>query len=237
MNGVLLLFDVDGTILLSGGAGMRAMLRVGAELFGEDFHWDGVETAGSLDPVIFAEVAAKNGLDDIDTHHDRFRESYLEALADELERGRSAIRVMPGVRRILDTLRHRAATAQDVTLGLLTGNYGRAVTLKFAAVDLDPDWFPIAAFGDDAPTRRDLAALALRRFEEHAGGAADPQRAIVIGDTPRDIACAHANGCVAFAVATGRHRAEQLIEAGADHVVQDLSDPEPLLSLIDRLVA
>ena len=229
----LLLFDIDGTLMLSGGAGMRAMKRVGAELFGEDFQWDGVQTAGSLDPVIFAEVAALNKLDAAEAEHERFREAYLVALADELDRGRQGITVMPGVCDLLASLRRRADSTGDVTLGLLTGNYGAAVTIKFDAIGFDLAWFTITAFGDDAPTRPDLTALAMRKYERHSGDPADPRRVILVGDTPRDIAAAHAHGCVAFAVATGPHSLEELRDAGADHLAEDLADPVPLIKLID----
>ncbi|MGH7822129.1 MAG: HAD family hydrolase, partial [Candidatus Binatia bacterium] len=115
----LLLFDVDGTLLLTGGAGMRAMQRVAARLFGESFRWEGIVVSGHLDPLIFAEAAALNGLPADPSHHESFREAYLAALGEELERGRAGVRVMPGVREILTLLRGRG----DSTLGLLTGNY------------------------------------------------------------------------------------------------------------------
>ncbi len=118
------------------GTGMRAMRRVGIELFGDNFRWNGVETAGSLDPVILAEVATQNGLEDTKTHHDRFCESYLKTPAKELKKGRTVIRVMPGIHRILDIPKRRADTVHDVPLGLLTCNYEPAVTLKFATVGL-----------------------------------------------------------------------------------------------------
>ncbi len=219
--------------MLSGGAGMRAMKRVGAELFGEGFRWDGVQTAGSLDPVIFAEVAAINQLDNVEAQHERFREAYLVALADEFERGREAVTVMPGVRDLLASLRRRTDSAGDITLGLLTGNYGAAVTIKFDAIGFDPAWFTITAFGDDALTRPDLTALAMRRYERHSGDPVDPHRVILIGDTPRDVAAAHAHGCVAFAVATGPYSLDELRDAGADHLAENLADPTPLMKLID----
>jgi phosphoglycolate phosphatase-like HAD superfamily hydrolase len=91
----------------------------------------------------------------------------------------------------------------------------------------------VNAFGDEGKTRPDLVALALRRCAETAGFTPDSRSVIVIGDTPFDVECAHAHGCVAFAVATGLHRADELRKTGADVVVDDLSDPAPLFDLLD----
>src|ERR1043165_7908546 len=98
----LILFDVDGTLLLTQGAGMRAMKQAAAELFGETFRWDGIVVAGHLDQLIYAEAPVLNEIADHDLHHGRFRERYLAALADELERGRANVRAMPGIHQILE---------------------------------------------------------------------------------------------------------------------------------------
>ena len=228
----LVLFDVDGTLLLTGGAGMRAMKKVAAELFGAAFRWDGIVVSGHLDPLIFAEAATLNGLDGIAEHHESFRRNYLEALRVELEVGRAHVRAMPGIHESLGRLR----SSGGVTLGLLTGNYAQAIPLKLSAIGLEPTWFEITAFGEEAPTRRDLARLAIVKYEERLGEPVDPRRVVVVGDTPRDIDCAHAHGCFAFAVATGGYDVEALRQAGADRVVADLGDPTPLLRIIDGLV-
>jgi phosphoglycolate phosphatase-like HAD superfamily hydrolase len=229
----LVLFDVDGTLLLTGGAGMRAMKAVACELFGATFRWDGIVVSGHLDPLIFAEAAALNGLDDIATHHERFRRRYLEQLVVELELGRAQIRIMPGIRESLSRLRETRAA----TLGLLTGNYSDAIPIKLSAIDLESAWFEVTAFGDEAADRRALAALAIAKYERRLGAPIDPRRVVVVGDTPRDVDCAHAHGCFAFAVATGRYDAAALTAAGADRVVDDLSDPTPLIETVEGLVA
>jgi phosphoglycolate phosphatase len=227
----LVLFDVDGTLLLTGGAGMRAMKAVAAELFGDAFRWDGIVVSGHLDPLIFAEAAALNGLDGIPAHHESFRRRYLEVLVVELARNPERVRMMPGIRESLSELRDGGAA----TLGLLTGNYAEAIPLKLSAIGLDPEWFEITAFGEEAATRRDLAALALAKYEQRLGAPVDPRRVVIVGDTPRDVDCAHAHGCFAFAVATGGYDARALADAGADLVVSDLADPTPLLDLVGRL--
>ncbi len=227
----LILFDVDGTLLLTGGAGMRAMKAVAAELFGAAFRWDGIVVSGHLDPLIFAEAAALNGLDRAAAHHESFRRRYLEVLVQELARYPDRVQIMPGIRESLSLLRDGKAT----TLGLLTGNYAEAIPLKLSAIGLDPEWFEITAFGEEAATRRDLVALALAKYARVVGVPIDPRRVVIVGDTPRDVDCAHAHGCLAFAVATGGYDARALADAGADLVVANLADPTPLLEVVERL--
>ena len=125
--------------------------------------------------------------------------------------------------------------AQRVKAGVIQGLITvRARRAAQPSLRFDPTWFEIGAFGDEGRTRPDLVALALRRCHQQFAWSPDPQSVIVIGDTPLDIACAHAQGCVAFAVATGHHGVDELRTAGADVVVKDLSDPGPLFELLAR---
>lgn len=225
----LLLFDIDGTLLLTGGAGARAMLRAGRRLWGERLSWVGVEAAGGLDPALFEEAMERSGIPVSEDDHLRFRALYIGFLEEELGRGRADVIAMPGVRELLDELR----TQTDVELGLLTGNYGPAARLKIAAAGLSPEWFEVAAFGDDAPSRPKLVEVAIDRFEARHGVRVDHRRIVVIGDTPRDVHCALENGCMAFAVATGKHAPSVLREAGAHVVVESLIDPSPLRRVIE----
>lgn len=227
----LVLFDVDGTLLLTGGAGMRAMRRAASTLFGASLTWEGIEVSGHLDPLIFAEVAALNGIDDWLAHHDSFRAGYLEALREEIALGAAAVRAMPGVHLALARLRSEGCAV----LGLLTGNYTSAIPLKLGAVGIDPAWFEVNAFGDEAESRSALVRLAIGKYERRLGCVIDPGRVLIVGDTPRDVACAHANGCRAFAVATGKYDQTALREAGADFVVADLGEPSPLLEVVRAL--
>jgi len=231
---VLTLFDLDGTLMLTGGAGLRAMACVALDLFGDQFSFDGVVAGGGLDPCIFAEAALQSNLrGDHDSHHRRFRDAYLVRLRDELEANPGHIEVLPGVHEALDAVETRS----DLALGILTGNYRDAAPIKLAAAGLDIDRFEVGAFGDEAPTRPEMVGLAMRRFESAFGAAIDPAHVVVIGDTPRDVDCAKRNGCVAFAVATGKCNAAMLHDAGADIVVDSLADPTPLLDCCDALSA
>ena len=236
MTRTLLLFDIDGTLLTTGGTGMRAMRSVAARLFGPRFNWDGIETGGSLDPIIFAEAARRNGISDIETHHLAFRDQYIAQLQRDLPAAAGRIQAMPGVHELLDLLRRRRRQQGDIVLGLLTGNYRRVVPLKLQAIGFKTGWFTVEAFGDEAPTRPDLVRLAIDRYQQQTGHEPERRRVVVIGDTPRDVACAAAHGCVSFAVATGQFTHRQLAAAGADHVVEDLTDPGPLVALLDDLV-
>ena len=233
MTKTLLLFDIDGTLLKAGGAGMRAMRRAGGRVFGDGFRWDGLNVAGSLDPLIVAQAAQNNGLVVNEWDQKTFREQYLLELEQDLARNGHLVKTMPGVHDLLDRLRRRARTEGDLVVGMLTGNYRRAVPLKLATINVDPAWFRVMVCGDEAPTRPDLVGLAMRRYEVLTGEPAVPSRVVVIGDTLRDVACAQAHGCVAFAVATGEYGMDELQAAGAEHVVPDLSDPTRLLAMLE----
>ena len=209
------------------------MQHTAATLFGEKFSWDAVEVSGHLDTLIYAEATAHNRISDAETLHPRFRAHYLSRLRYELETSRDDVEVMPGVREAIGHLRERG----DATLGLLTGNYSEAVPIKLGAIGFDPGWFEITAFADHGPTRHALVAFALECYTERLGKVADPSRVVIVGDTPRDIACGREHGCVTFAVATGKFPVETLRAAGADHVVENLADPAPLLDLVGRLAA
>jgi phosphoglycolate phosphatase len=222
----LLLFDIDGTLLLSGGSGAKAMLQTGQTLFGDSFNFD-LDTSGKLDTQIYKELTKLNPTLDMQHRHEEFRDAYLKRLEFELQWDNKAF-LMPGILALLETLQKQS----HITLGLLTGNYGQAAKLKLKAVNIQRDWFTITAFGDEGVTRPDLVELAMKRYEDLKNEKLHPKEVVVIGDTPRDIACAQAHGCVAFAVATGRWSVEQLQDARADVVIDNLSDAKKLLELL-----
>jgi phosphoglycolate phosphatase len=224
----LLLFDVDGTILLTGGAGVRGMERAGVLCFGDQFSLKQVSVAGGLDPLIYVEATALAGVDNAHLHHDRFRDTYLEELRVNLAANGDKTRLLPGIGELIRDLRGRPG----VTLGLVTGNYTAAIPIKLGAVGLDPAWFVVTAFGDEAPNRPALVALARDRYRHMTGRDISGHDTIVIGDTPHDVTCAHANGCKCLAVATGLFNVDDLRKAGADVVVPDLADPKPLYDMI-----
>ena len=223
-----ILFDIDGTILLSGGAGLRAMARAASELYGKPIDWDGVDPTGSLDPLIFTEAARRVGIEPTTEDHAAFRELYTRVLPDELERFPDRLLIMPGITSLLAALRKR----DDVLLGLLTGNYESTARLKIEAAGLPWDAFEVGAFGGDAATRPALVALARTRFEARYGEPIAFRNILIVGDTPKDVHCAKINGCRVLVVATGRPSLAELRALGADRAVEDLSDPAPLFELL-----
>ena len=245
----VILFDIDGTLMHGFGIGSRAMLRAGQAICGMKFDLEGVVISGGLDPIIYREAAIKMGLNDHHTLHEEFRERYLHELERELREliahdgpptvaeapllhaAASGLRrpeLLPGIHALLQALSGR----DDVAVGLLTGNYQRAVPIKFAAVGLDIQAFVAGGFGDDADTRPGLLPVALQRMERALGVGLHAKDVIVVGDTIRDVDCALQNGSRCLGVGTGLRPLDELQAAGAHRVVADLSDPEPLLSML-----
>ncbi|MHB1155982.1 MAG: HAD family hydrolase [Phycisphaerales bacterium] len=227
----LLLFDIDGTLLLTNGASMRAMTRAGQICFGPAFSFDKIITAGGLDPLLYQHAMSLAQLPDADLHHSRFRDTYLLELQRELLAFAHDITVMPGISTLLHDLHHHHA--RHAHLGIVSGNYRDAAAIKLHAANIDPSLFPITAFGDDGPSRPALVQHAIAQHTAQHGNHLHPRDIIVIGDTPHDVACAHAHGCFALAVATGPYNLAALQSAGADLALPNLADPAPLLNLLN----
>ncbi|MHC4130304.1 MAG: HAD family hydrolase [Planctomycetota bacterium] len=227
---MLVLFDIDGTLLLSQGAGTRSMLAAARELFGDHVTLDGVEIAGCMDPLIWNELARVNGLPDAGANHDRFRQTYHRHLSARLAAGHR-VELLPGVRELLDGL----GAIDGVTLGLLTGNYPETGRLKIQAAGLDPDLFAVAAWGSDGQSRSDLPALAMTLYRQRMGRPVDPQNVVVVGDTPHDVACARAHGCRCLAVATGTYSREKLAGCESDLLLDDLTETDAILDWIVQM--
>src|SRR5438874_11336154 len=206
----LILFDIDGTLVLTGGAGLRAMNRACEDVVGHGKALDGIPVAGRTDWSI---------LEDVMRLHDRaldaglfedLRVRYVMHLRDEIERpGTGAKAVMPGIRELLDALQERS----DVALGLLTGNFLEGARIKLEHFDL---WryFRCGAFGDDSSDRNTLVPVAIARARACGIGGLGPEDVIVVGDTPHDIACALAVGATPVGVATGSYSVERLRDSG-----------------------
>jgi phosphoglycolate phosphatase len=220
----VVLFDIDGTLLLTGRAGARAFLQAFGELCGIPRPLETFSMAGRTDPWVLAELAAANGVPADAPELSRFHDVYLNYLDIEIEKPGPRKGLMPGVRPLLDEL----AARDDVHLALLTGNYERAAQVKLEYFDV---WryFRGGAFGDAALDRNVLVPKALASVAAMGGPAISPDDAVVIGDTPLDVACARAAGARSFAVATGSYDMASLDAAGADVVLADLSDIEAVL--------
>ena len=225
----LVLFDIDGTVLLSDGAGKRAVRRALSEVYGsagpEDHRFD-----GKTDPQIVRELLRSDGHadDHIDGHLPRALGRYVEFLAEELDQGANVARTLPGVVELLDALAER----HDNTPGLLTGNVVAGARAKLTAVGIDPDRFQVGAYGSDHEVRAELPAIARRRMLEATGHEIAGADIVIIGDTPSDMQCGKSIGVRAIGVATGRYSAADLMECGAYAAFDDLSDTAAVLAAI-----
>jgi len=227
----LVLFDIDGTILLSGGAGRRALIRVMTETVGDPDVFGRVRFDGKTDPQIIVELLHEAGFEcpGDDPLIDELSGLYLDTLEAELAgRTEPLPYLMPGVADLLDTLQ----VDPRATVGLLTGNLAKGATLKLESVGLDPTRFAVGAFGSDSSYRSDLPAIAAKRAEPHFGRVPTGDEVVIIGDTPADVTCGVAIGARAIAVATGNYGITDLSTAGAFLVVEDLADTETVVEAI-----
>lgn len=228
MSGRLLLFDIDGTLLLTGGAGKRAMEQAFEDEFGVAEAFAGISMAGRTDRGLAEQALERHGLGATATALDRFRNRYLVRLEQAIhEPGAGRRGVMPGVVEALD----RFAAVSGVELALLTGNYARGAHIKLAYFELW-DRFAWGAFGDDHAERDALAVAALAAARDRGVELASSEHAIVIGDTPHDIACARAAGASVVAVATGGHSLDDLRALGPDLALEDLREVDTLVEFV-----
>ena len=224
----LVLFDIDGTLVLTGGAGLRALNRACEELVGHADALAGVPLAGRTDRIIIHDAMAGIGRELDEDLFEALKARYVTHLAREIDQpGRGTKGVMPGVRELLETLHRR----DDVLQGLLTGNFEDGARIKLGHFGLW-QYFRCGAFGDDAADRNALVPFALQRARACGLTDVSPDRILVVGDTPHDVACAQAVGAVPVGVATGGFTAEQLRDTGAAVVFQDLRDTDAFLQLL-----
>ncbi|PYL66299.1 MAG: hydrolase [Verrucomicrobia bacterium] len=220
----LLLFDIDGTLIHSGGAGVHALKLTLAERFkiADDLH--DIEIAGMTDSGIVASILQKHKIPATNENITAFLDSYVHFLSRELPRRKGNL--LPGVLELLQKLKSR----KHLVLALLTGNVSRGAQLKLEHYGV---WhfFEFGAFADDHHDRNELGPFARSRAKERHGRefSADID---VIGDTPRDIACGKALGARTIAVATGTWRREQLAEHQPDFLIDDLSDVDRVIDTL-----
>ncbi len=222
----ILLFDIDGTLLLSGRAGYRALTRTFEELFGVPRGFDDVPVAGKTDELILPDALARAGVEADEDDRRRFHARYCELFEGEIHFPGPRKGLMPGVAALLAALDERA----KIRCGLVTGNFARPAQVKLEHFDL---WryFHFGAYGDDAPVRDDLVPIAVERARRAGAAVAAPADVVVIGDTPLDVQCARVAGARPVAVATGSFDVEALEATGAA-VVADFRDTEAMLRLL-----
>src|SRR5204863_2092121 len=221
----LLLFDIDGTLIHSGGAGVYALKSALRERFGIVDDLRDIEIAGMTDSGIVVSILKKHEIPATNENVSAFLDSYVHFLSLELPRRKG--KLLPGVLKLLEKLKSRP----HVVLALLTGNVSRGAQLKLEHYGV---WhfFEFGAFADDHQDRNRLGPFARARAKEKHDREFSASEIDVIGDTPRDIACGKALGARTIAVATGTWSRDELAKHQPDFLIDDLSD---LKTIIDTL--
>jgi phosphoglycolate phosphatase-like HAD superfamily hydrolase len=221
-DGAAILFDIDGTLLSTGGASDRAWHRAFAELYGIEVKVGDYTGKGVTDPVVgLTSFRGAIGREPSAEEMARLMALRLRYLPEEVDTSPN-YRVMPGVEPLLERL-----SDDGCLCGLITGNVEAAAHIKLARANLNR-FFAFGGYGSDAPERVDVVRKALERAELVSGGKLDRARCLAVGDTPVDVQAAHGAGLPIAAVATGEYDADALRNAGADHVLDTLRDPLPL---------
>lgn len=218
------LFDIDGTLLASGGAGKAALELAFTETFHTTLRTQ-IPYSGRTDRAIMRELLHTHDVEYSPANRQTLMSAYLALLPDSLNRHQG--RVLPGILALLDELRRRG----NIALGLLTGNVRAGARVKLGHYGLF-EQFAFGGFGDRHYDRDDVAREALGEAKTHVGPQLSPDRVWVIGDTPLDVKCARAIGAKVVAVATGVHTVEQLAESKPDLTLRDLADPSPFLEML-----
>jgi phosphoglycolate phosphatase len=226
----LVLFDIDGTLLLTAGAGRRAIVAALSEEVGHHPAFENIRFDGKTDPQIVTEMLEAAGQQE-PRDSPRVRalcERYVEYLARELDRPTTRTTIMPGILPLLDRLEAQT----DVVLGLLTGNVAQGAALKLRSGGIAPERFRVGAYGSDAAHRPELPPIAAQRAEPIFGRVPRGAEVVIIGDTPADIACGAGIEARALAVATGAYTVGDLEACRPHAVFADLSETDLVLDAI-----
>lgn len=218
-----ILFDIDGTLVSTGGASDRAWKRAFKELHDVDVNVPTVTGKGVPDPEVGRQCfRAAIGREPTDEEAEALMRKRLDYLPEEVDNSPGFV-IQDGVVELLEQL-----IDDDVLLGLTTGNVEEAAHIKLARADLNR-FFSFGGYGSDSPDRTELTKKALERAELVSGRTLDLARCFSCGDTPRDVEAGHGAGIRVVGVATGEYSVEQLLGAGADAAIDDLRQGLPLL--------
>ena len=231
----LLLFDIDGTLIDTEGAGLKA-LEVGLfdafpDRRGRPF--PPLDLGGATDGSVVAFLFDHFEVENDSFHREKFYQHYTAALKNSLKENssRGKGRILPGVRKLLASL---SSHFPEHVSALLTGNAERGARIKLQHYELD-EHFAFGAFGCDHPERNQLGPIAIQRAQKSTGRTFPSEEVIVIGDTPKDIACARACGAKVLAVSTGTVSHKELKKAEPDALLRDFSDLDETLSALEDL--
>ncbi len=221
----LLLFDIDGTLITSGGAGEQALKDAMSARFGVVEDLQGVSLAGSTDANIAVQLLRRHGLDPEPENIAALLDEYLTRLPSRMTERNGFL--MPGIISLLEELH----TKPEAVLGLLTGNVERGAKIKLTHYGV---WhfFEFGAYADDHHDRNELGKFAQARALAKHGEEFPPERIYVIGDTPRDIECGRAIGAQTVAIATGQYSVEELSVYKPDHLFEDFSDTAAVVQVL-----
>jgi phosphoglycolate phosphatase len=224
----LVLFDLDGTLLWTDGAGRRAIHRALVDVLGTPGPIDGFRFDGRTDGEIVQRLAEGAGIAADDALVGQVLDRYVTFLTDELAKPTQRTTVYPGVMELLAALERR----HDCILGLLTGNVRDGARLKLESGGITIGRFRVGAFGSDSAHRPDLPAVAQRRARDELGLDLRGHDLVIVGDTPSDVTCGNGVGARSIGVATGSFKVPQLLEAGADAAFANLADTAAVLSAV-----
>ncbi len=223
----LLLFDIDGTLLLTNGAGTRAANRAFEKIYGIKNAMNQIDAAGKTDPLILKEIFLNELNRDYAQQEARaLYDHYIPFLEEET--GKAEITVMPGVRQLLENLTAR----EDMVLGVATGNIEEGAWIKLRSAGLDKH-FKFGGFGSDSHSREHLILKALDRAKDHIAHPTEFEKIFVIGDTPYDINHGRAAGALTVGVATGSYSRAQLEEHNPDHLFDDLNNLQSVIRIFE----
>ncbi len=221
----LVLFDIDGTLLHSGGAGEKALRLALKERFGRDDDLAQIPLAGKTDSAIARKIFALHGIEPTPENVSAFLDSYLGHLETQLPQKKG--KLLPGILPLLEALRARP----HVALALLTGNLSRGADLKLAHYGVG-HFFEFGAFADDSHDRNQLGPFASARAREKHGVEFAPENIFVLGDTIHDIDCGRAIGAKTVAIATGNSTRAELAAHNPDFLFDDLSDVDGVIKTL-----
>ncbi|MFV1995182.1 MAG: HAD hydrolase-like protein [Verrucomicrobiales bacterium] len=225
---LLLLFDIDGTLLDTGGAGISALGTALRRTFLPGAPIPALDLAGSTDSGIIKSLFAHFGIPETTTNAAAFYEAYLVALQENLHAPDSSGRLLPGIAPLLEVLDSETSHVS----ALLTGNIRRGAFLKVAHYGIGHH-FETGAFGDDHHDRDRLGPVALERAQRHHGQSFEAHDTVIIGDTPKDIRCARAFGARVVAVATGNFSRTELEAHQPDHVLDHFEDTAEVIAALE----
>ncbi|MBI5742016.1 MAG: HAD hydrolase-like protein [Nitrospirae bacterium] len=221
----LVLFDIDGTLISTGGAGVRALERAFHKLFGIADAFNGIAMAGRTDLQIIRDGLGTHGFPNMDGNVEKMKDMYIQYLREEIKTPLKSLK--PGIKEIL-----RKLSELNMPVGLLTGNLEDGARIKLGPFGLN-EYFVDGAFGSDHEDRDYLLPIAVEKFAAR-GLPFRFEDCIVVGDTPRDVRCAKVHGARCIAVATGPYSREDLLKTDADVVFDSLADRDTCIDFILR---